>query len=212
MFSAATKTLLTPRAAAATPFVYDTFTDTDGTLLTAHTGETGATWALATGSASGITITSNRMYNTVVGAYYYASGTPPSADYEVEAVVRVVTNLTGSTTVMAVGGRMSTSARTAYLACADVTAAGALRIRIQSRINNTIGTLNVVNSVTTPTAGTDHTLKLKMLGSAISAWWDGVQVSSGTSTEITAAGKAGVYGNAVSTTSTGHHFDSITAT
>ena len=40
-------------AAAGPPYVVDSFTDTAGTLLDAHTGETGATWTRATGDGGG---------------------------------------------------------------------------------------------------------------------------------------------------------------
>lgn len=81
-------------------FVDDTFTDTDGTLLTAHTGETGASWTelnvlgnttptvdadiVSTGDAAEA-ITGSPTASDYVG--YKASGTPASADYEVTARV-----------------------------------------------------------------------------------------------------------------------------
>jgi hypothetical protein len=71
-----------------TAFVVDTFTDTNGTGIFSHTGETGATWTLiAAAGANDPTIQSNRLQGVDGTGYFYAraSGTPPSADYYVEA-------------------------------------------------------------------------------------------------------------------------------
>jgi len=68
-------------------FLLDTFTDTDGTVLTAHTGEFGATWANSAGT--GYTITSNVIFTTVAGSFNraWASGVSPTRDYKISANV-----------------------------------------------------------------------------------------------------------------------------
>lgn len=74
-------------------FVSDTFTDTAGTNLSSHTGETGASWTIHTdGGGNGALLISdaNRLRCSALGvntatALYYASGTPSGADYSVEA-------------------------------------------------------------------------------------------------------------------------------
>lgn len=81
-------------------FVNDTFTDTDGTLLTAHSGETGASWTelnvLGNTPAAvdaDISAGGNAVEVIEPGAdatdyvAYKASGTPPSADYEASAEI-----------------------------------------------------------------------------------------------------------------------------
>src|ERR1022692_1236936 len=81
-----------PPVAFAANFVTDSFTDTAGTALTSHTGETGATWAKNGGFSGGSVIItdSNRIRSGVSGAsVYYASGDPNLADYSVSADVYV---------------------------------------------------------------------------------------------------------------------------
>lgn len=70
-----------------TIFVNDTFTDTNDTLLSDHTGETGATWTQHSGATGAIIIRSNRAHkdNTSNSSLYYASGLPSGVNYTVEA-------------------------------------------------------------------------------------------------------------------------------
>lgn len=76
-------------AAAAEPalaatFVSDNFTDTNGTLLSSHTGSVGATWTELPGSGTTAQIQSDAAVSTSSSfAEYYASGTPGAADYTV---------------------------------------------------------------------------------------------------------------------------------
>jgi hypothetical protein len=99
-----------------TTFVNDTFTDSDGTTITSHTGETGATWAITNwGSAPVPTIQSNELSgNTGTGSNvsYYASGVPGAADYTVSEVWT-----TASAPFLAgPGARMATGVQTGYFA------------------------------------------------------------------------------------------------
>jgi hypothetical protein len=68
-------------------FTFDTFTDTNGTLLDAHTGEVGKTWTLVAGF-SDATINSNKV-SSVHGAgaldnSFESTGTPTSNNYYAE--------------------------------------------------------------------------------------------------------------------------------
>ena len=72
--------------ASATLTSSDSFTGTNGTLLTAHTGEIGATWTNPSGNSNMVIGTQNRVYRNASGySIVYASPTPSSADYSVEA-------------------------------------------------------------------------------------------------------------------------------
>src|ERR1700675_2708722 len=58
-------------------FVSDSMTGSDGTDLTAHTGEIGATWAQVTGITGVIKLTSNRCKgDSGRGSLYYDCGDP----------------------------------------------------------------------------------------------------------------------------------------
>src|SRR5205085_6160611 len=92
-------------------FVSDSMTGSDGTDLTAHIGEIGATWAKVTGITGVIKLTSNRCKGDSPGiSLYYASGDPASAEYDVEADIFAISN----TDFPGIGGRVSTSAETGY--------------------------------------------------------------------------------------------------
>ena len=70
-------------------FVHDTFTDTDGTALSAHTGEAGATWAAESGfTIANASIISNRAVSSAVNNLGYASGSPAGTDYTVTGRMR----------------------------------------------------------------------------------------------------------------------------
>jgi hypothetical protein len=183
-----------------TGFIYDSFTGTDGTALESHTGETGATWTKMTGATGAYTIASNRIYNSSTTANYYASGTPPSADYEVSAKVRTVSN-TGN---LSIKGRYSTSADSGY----DLLIGGLLQLRkLTAGSAGSLGT----GSITT-TAGQDHTIALRMVGDQISAYYDGVlSIGPITDATYTTAGTAGVRGASSATSSTGYHITELAA-
>ena len=90
-----------------TAFVTDTFTDTNGTAITSHTGELGATWAIWTPGNSATTpnvIQSNLLISAEVNtnAWYYASGTPSSADYTVSANLVYISAIPHDTQLQAV--------------------------------------------------------------------------------------------------------------
>lgn len=194
-------------------FLNDTFTGTDGdTLISTHVGETGATWTRNTvGTFSGgqFVIKTNRIYTSGVTAMVYASGTPASADYSVILNLHVVT--IANINILGAAGRSSTNANTMYLAYINrVTSGGTWTVYLNKRVTGTNTSFgNFV--ITTPTAGSDHTLELRMVGDQISLYYDGVlQVGPVTDTAITAAGRAGIYSDIAVTTTTGTHIDTIT--
>lgn len=189
-------------------FVSDTFTDTATTALTAHTGGTGATWTLAPSATGSMLISNaNRVFANVnpVGnnCDHYASGIPATADYDVEAVIRRVTNATGATGVL---GRVSTSATTKYSAFLYFDG----QFYLYKNVAGTETQLGVYNAVTAD--NTNYTVKLEMRGTAIKAYLDGVLRISATDGAITAAGRAGIESQGLYTDTTGFHIDTFTAT
>ncbi len=190
-------------------FVVDSFTDTDATNLTSHTGETGATWAknTNTNAVASPVITTNRVHGAqAVDQLVYASGTPGSADYSVTADMNLSAGSFGTDT--GVMGRMSTSAFTGY---AVVRQAGQWRlVRMSAGSGLTIGSLVTMTNVTSVT----YRITLTMTGTAISGFvqrlsdnwyltsaggWQPASTAftSGTNSDISTAGKAGlwIFGN-----------------
>lgn len=186
-------------------FVSDSFTDTNDTELTLHTGEVGASWIRHTNAGlSDFRFTAaNRVRpnaSLIYASEYYANTSPPSADYYVEAVLRCVSN-PGSGYVGVIG-RGQTATDNRYAALYNQ-ASG------QWELYNTWASM--LGSYTQSlTPGNDYTLRLDMVGTTIRVLIDGVERVNVTNSAQT-SGKAGLIGDGVWTNSTGIHVDSFTA-
>lgn len=194
-------------------FVNDTFTgESSGTNLTAHTGETGATWAKHDINNAGNFLfdASGRVYPTAANTAYYASGTG-TADYEVQ--VDVVTIAKEAGRAFGICGRASTSANTFYWFRYDGTANWNLYKAVA-------GSFTQLGSSTAVTIndGSTYTMRLRMLGSTITA---SVAVNGGafsnvcgspvTDSAISSAGKAMIFGDEAGGLSVGYHYDNFSA-
>lgn len=184
----------------------DTFTDSAGTALTAHTGEVGATWTLGFGQGGSLLISNaNRVYpnrDPAAGvAWHYASGIPSSPDYDVSAVVRRLTNATGGA---GVSGRMSTSANTMYEAF--LYSDGNLYLgRVIAGVETLWSyALSISDNV-------DYAIRLKMRGDSIKVFFDDVERIAITDSGITTAGRAGIGVHGLYSDTTGFHLDSFVA-
>lgn len=194
-----------------TQFVNDTFSDTNGTLLTAHTAG-GANWAKVTSPPASVpTINSNRVAgNNATTAYgiWTADNTPPSADYFVEGVIHCNTLQGGSAGFAA---RMSGSA-TGYVVLYDVASTQWQLYRSVSGSFTAIGT-NYTQSLS---AATSYTVRIEVSGTGatvtITVYVDGVSritYSDTNANRITAANKVGVWFNVTSGATQGLSIDSI---
>lgn len=193
-----------------TQFVNDTFTDTDNTLLSAHTGEMGATWTQITGNETSqdMRIYGNRLcYDGLGGsgnsAMYKASGTPGSADYYVEAVSYMVTS--PGTHYFGIAGRVQNGS-TYYMVWYN----GGVYTMLRS--GTTVGTYNATQNIATA-----YTWKLDISGTgatvSLAFYLDGVSRITYSDTDgarITSAGNAAVFQRDGSTT-TGCHWESFAA-
>lgn len=193
-------------------FLIDTFTDTNGVVLTSHIGEQGATWTKMPSNAGVLTVQANRLYCSTSPAATYASGVAMTPDYDVTVAIRVVTTAVN----MEIGaiGRSADAANTYYVAFMDRVSSGGgtVRARLGKFVNNTFTALGSAVTIT-PAASSDHTITLRMVGTAISCLYDGVvTVGPITDSSITEAGEAGVHAITASSTTTGFHLDSIEAT
>ena len=185
-------------------FTTDTFTDTAGVLLENHTGETGATWtknpAFGTGSAA--ISNANRVRGNATNGVYYASGTPASADYDVEADLTVLSGVSSA----GIAGRMSVAAATYYLFDYEF---GTSQWKLYTVVNG--ATQNTTTFTQTLTNGVTYHMRLALRGSQITCYVNGVQVIQITDSNITAAGRAGIFFGAATTDSTGYHLDNLNA-
>lgn len=184
-------------------FVSDTFTGSDGTQLTSHTGEAGATWTLATGGADKLALASNRLSCAGTGyseALAYASGAPATAEYDVQFVYRINTSVPADS-YDGVEGRYQTSGGNNYLVSYE-TFFGRWKL---SRNGTSLGTYTQ-----TLTPGTDYTVKLEIRDAAKKVFIDGTERISSADNTVTAAGKVAVrtYG----TNSLNITIDTLTAT
>ncbi|MDQ3540404.1 MAG: hypothetical protein M3440_06920 [Chloroflexota bacterium] len=188
-------------------FLSDSMTDTEGTLLSAHVGETGATWTIHPMQAATSEIASNRVRSsatTSVRSIYYASGSPANADYDVEGVAY----LANVSNEVAVAGRMDVTAETMYYFSARGSSGDYRLAKSVAGTGTQLGSV-VLN---TYTALESITIKLEMRGDQISAYVNGTLIIGPiTDTAITAAGKAGVRFFGPMTDTSGVHHDSITA-
>lgn len=163
-------------------FVLDTFTAANGTLLSAHSGEVGATWTVRSGVSP--TIDSNEIWDSDAGvSIVTASGVPPSADYSVVAALHKLT---------AVGEWTGLVARytdtTHYYMLIYNRQNDRLELYVQNggftSLGNT-GALGIAN-------GQAFTMELQVSGTTISVRFNGVVVISVTNAALASTGQAGV--------------------
>lgn len=205
-----------PAGATGTIFARDTFTDTAGTTLQAHTPEVGGPW-VKHGSATvdaGIT-DANRARTFDAANYstedsiYYLSGTPATADYDVE--MDVVKLGGGGASDLKLLSRLSTSAFTCYYASFDSGGGMFLGKMIAGAFTTLAGS--------SPTVTITFDGKVELICRTASQQIYYTPVSTGvrslllsaTDTSITAAGKAGMQLRNINTNTVGVHVDNFKA-
>lgn len=199
------------------PFDLDTFTDTAGTLITAHTSDGGQTYAAAFGN----TITtadaidsSGRLYGqfTASGsnaAVYAASGTPGTTDYYCEVTLFKVSSVTADKPGCAM--RIQAAANTYYYCSWDETAGGWKMFQvIAGTVSQNQGTQTATFSVST-----SHVLRCLATGTTTVTGTmsvDGTVLLTHTfTTAIPLAGLSGPVFRTAQTSTTGIHIDKFTA-
>jgi hypothetical protein len=194
--------------ALATVFVSDTFTEVSDVLLSAHIGELGATWtkngAATYGAIFNLLAATDRIFPISNPTAFYASGSPPSADYSVQCDIFVASDMSAN-----IGPciRMDTTADTMYQIRYNSGTTWELR-RLVAGVAATIGTsTNQLISV-----GNSKTVKIVVSGTSLSVYINGVlEIGPVTDANISAAGKAGVRAAGTVTGSTGYHLDNFIA-
>jgi hypothetical protein len=170
-------------------FVNDTFTDTNGTTLASHTGETGATWTLLAGSNYQKIIESNTLIAGGARGVYKASGTPASADYEVHAwqTYRGINGQDFHRTGVALRLDSSGNGYAAYPAADESSTLNLARLD-SGGVPTTIASV----SYTPPATGTEVKFTLRAVGSTLKVYVNDVEQISQTDSTYSAAGNAGV--------------------
>ncbi|RIK92488.1 MAG: hypothetical protein DCC73_11945 [Proteobacteria bacterium] len=169
-------------------FAQDSFTDANGTNLTGHTGEVGATWAKLTGYTGNLYINGNVLENedgSDADAAYYTSGAPASSDYDVEADYTWVNSQLCDWRVC---GRIDTSNGNYY---SFYYRRGSNTYRLTKRVSGTTTTLASASG-SSPNSGDWLNLRLNLNGSTLEGFANDVSVLTATDSTITAAGKVGV--------------------
>lgn len=196
----------TALAAAAGP-VLDTFTDTSGTNLIAHTGESGATWTKHPSRAGDVLISpANRAYVLGAGTAwgYFASGIPATVEYDI--ICDYVFKDTDTQHELEIVGRYDTAADSCYA------------VRREEILS--LWKLLVVNAGTTTVLGTFSNdpavdavveVKLQIRNATKKVFLDGVEVISSADNTVAAKGRAGVRGFTLPgmTATTGIHYDNF---
>lgn len=189
-------------------FVTDSFTDTSGTNIESHTGEVGATWVEHTALAGGQLVISdaNRVRsNSSTADMVYASGLPASADYSVFGTIVMRSDNNGS--AMGICGRLATGADTCYLFRYNTSGTNQWQLlRLSGGASSTIQAVNA-----TITVDQAYAIELRMTGSTIEGYVDGVLTCSGTNSDVTAAGRAGIRTAGTASNTAGVHLDNFSA-
>ena len=176
----------------------DTFTDSDGTALTAHTSDSGQSWVFALGLDAATIQTNKAIALTGVGTgVYYLNATPATADYTVEADITIASD-SGSGVV----GRCNAAGNTFYLA-RYLKSAG--EWQLFAFVSGTA--TNIGSYAEAITNGTVKNVRLDMSGTAIKVYIDDVLRINVTNASVTSAGNPGLR----IATSTGTFIDNFTA-
>ncbi len=189
--------------------ITDSFTDTVGVALTAHTGESGVTWTrtTATGAVSApiVDSTGGRFRGTNAASSILYSNTVATVDGEYTEMV--VDNLSNTGTY---GVGVRCNATSGYYL---VVGGGLARMLSMSG-----GTLTPRTSQARTHVVGQHIIKIQATGTGASVnvrtWFDGVELTAytdSTGTRVTTLAGAGILLGGADSDSTGNHIVSITA-
>lgn len=193
-------------------FVNDTFSGEVGTtVLSAHTGEAGATWTVHPSYTEQLNVSAitNSVFcsNTAVGSCYYTSGIPASSEYDVQADFVTDFSLGGIANFAGIAGRISTSADTFYMARYS---ASPSRWELYKAVSGTFTLLGTYSQSLSDNSS--YTVRLEITDATKKVFVDGVERISSTDNAITAAGRAGMRWRNSTTNQTGLRLDNFSAT
>lgn len=165
--------------------IHDSFNDTNGKTLVNHISDTGSTWVRFGGSGSSYIDANTGGCYSSTDVSHYNTGVIGTNDYSVVAVIRSYD--TAVTSNQGVSGRIGLNIHSRYAAAHTRGLGWGLYYvngyGTEARIGNYYGP-------TTLPAG-DYVVELRMIGTTISMYIDGVLAATGTNTAVT-TGPAGI--------------------
>lgn len=190
--------------------ITETFTDSDSTNITSHTGEKGATWVRQTGSGGSLVVDSNRIRGNTANEtnIHLASGIASTPDVDVECDMRVFTLIVNH--FPSILARFSATLQTGYAAQYNVESS---QWEIFYWANGATGLLAAYPATLTP--GSTYHVVLILRGSLLTLEVDGVQIVQVVDTMNTGSGRSGIniYNDSTAdTSSTGIHIDNFFVT
>lgn len=197
-------------------FATDTFTESSDTNLQLHIGEVGSTWTLHTSYSGTVLVNASldEIYlNTSSTAAYYASGTPPSANYCTQGSFSRKSSLSNNVGLWLA---VDTATDTGILLRLNDNGAGTVVYDLFDRQsgsnNNVTPTVSGVAAHIPTIGGASVQVTLCRAGTSLTAFFDGVQDTTfNSTTAITATGKAGLRFSGQASSTTGIHIDNFSA-
>lgn len=173
-------------------FVTDTFTESSDTALASHTPDSGGSWT-EKWSSSGATVVASedkvRGDSDAASSIFYHSATPATAEYDVEATVRLVTGSDlGQPGIL---GRLDHTAGSVNYFIWRLSRFTFLA-HLEEVVNGSIP--NSATYSASPALNTDYALKLELRNgtNGIKGYLDGVNRCTLTAGTLTSAGRAGL--------------------
>lgn len=196
-----------------TSFLLDSFTDTAGTLLQNHRGDSDSTWTKYSfaSAGSGVISGANRARPAAnTRTVYYSSAVPPTGEYDLLADLTVVSN-TGYAGLV---GRLDTATDSYYYVIYNK---GTSRWELTKRVNGTNTVLGYFPEALT--VGGEYKVKFQIRDAAKTLFVqnpganDYIQRISSTDNTLIAAGRVGLTfnPNVAASDTVGLHFDNYTA-
>lgn len=184
-----------------TVFASDAFTNSSGTSLQTH----GWTKHASYGAGDMQISDANRakFNGGAITMLYYYPADPTNADYDVSGDLVFFTDISVQ---FGVAGRIQTGAATFYVFVGVAGATDEWRLR---KCN--AGTFTTLDSAAVSWSASTYAVKLEMRGTTLKGYVNGVETCSATDSDITLAGKAGLFAFGTSLNSAGIHFDNFEA-
>lgn len=183
-------------------FLEDTFVGADGTLLTAHTGESGVTWSSHPAAAGNCTINANRIRSSTSGIVV-ASDIADVDDYMITATLHTMPTI-GSTD-LGIAFDIHATANTFYLA-RHASGSGWQLYKFVNGSATALGSTPATLSVST-----DYVMRVERRNGSQRLYVNGVMVASATDVSLPFTGRIGFRSSGTDLVNDGQHIDSIIA-